>query len=272
MSTCIEKLPCPDCGSSDSLQVYLNEDKSLGITWYTSFCHGECWSQKGDPYTDSAPPEVHVKTEHEIWQEVRDITSCPIFIPKRKYRGIPGKAFKSWKLRTLLSEFDGKTPYALAFPMSDEGSLSGFKIRPLKKKSFYGVGKTSHVDPFGLVRALRIGGKILWITEGEFDAIALDYCLTQVGKAKSYPVISLTHGGGSIRQNFAHIEEHLNHYDEIRLVLDDDEVGHLAEGTAIKMYGDKIRLIPKPEGCKDANDAVKAGLTIRMGELALLEL
>lgn len=272
-STCVESLPCHDCGSPGGRQVYLNKDDDLGVEWYTSFCHSACWEQKGDPYTDGVEaPKVIVKTAHEIWQEVKTITTCPIFIPKKPYRSIPGEAYKSWKLRVLLSEYDGKTPYALGFPMSDDLSLSGFKIRPFRKKAFFGIGQTSNCDPFGLVRALRIPSRILWVTEGEFDAIALDYCLTKVTLKKQFPVISLTHGGGSIEKNFNQIADILDDYDEIRLVLDDDEVGHKAESTAIRMYGNKIKLISKPVGCKDANDAVENGKTTEMGKLALLEL
>ena len=170
----------------------------------------------------------------------------------------------------MLSEYDGKTPYAIAFPMSTNLKLSGFKCRPLKKKNFFGKGKTGNTDPFGLVRALKIESNVLWITEGEFDAIALDYCLSEVSKQqKQFPVISLTHGGGSIRKNLNQIDKYLERYEQIRLVLDDDEVGHKAERTALEMYGNKIKIIEKPVGCKDANDAVLNDKVWSMGHLAL---
>jgi hypothetical protein len=270
-STCIGHIHCDDCGSSDSRAVYLNVDTSLGVEWYTSFCYSTCYEQKGDPYSnsDTTPPKPIVKDERDIAQELQDIKDCKMFLPN-KYRGIPKQTYKSWKLKLMLSEFDGKTPYAVAFPMSSNLKLTGYKCRPFKSKNFFAKGKTGDTDPFGLVRALRIESNVLWITEGEFDAIALDYCLSEVSKRqKQFPVISLTHGGGSIRKNLNHIDKYLERYGQVRLVLDDDEVGHKAERTALAMYGNKIKIIEKPVGCKDANDAVLNGETWSMGHLAL---
>ena len=231
-STCIEKIPCDDCGSSDSLQTYLNVDDALGMEFYTSFCHGQCWENKGDPYGDKVAPTVHIKTEAEIKAEVAVIQSCEIFKPKNKYRGIPSAFYRSWGCRLLLSEFDGVSPYAIGFPYSIDLRLAGWKARPLRKKDFFSIGNTRNVELFGLARALKLGGNILWVTEGEFDAIALDYCMTLVGNKKAYPVVSLTHGGGSLTQNFLLVEAHLRKYKHIVLVLDDDEVGKLAEQAA----------------------------------------
>ena len=271
MSQCIEKLPCPDCGSSDSLQTYLNVDEALGVEWVTAFCHGACWETKPDPYSGSIP-EVHIKTEEEIQQEIADVTSCKIFTPRKHFRQIPTQYYRSWGVRSLLSEFDGKTPYAIGFPYSIYGKLCGWKIRPIRKKDFYGIGNTRDVDPFGLERAFKIGGDTLWFTEGEFDAIALDYCMAIAsGKPnKKFPVVSLTHGGGSITKNFELILDRLKKRKIKRLVfvLDDDEVGHQAEQEAKRLWPEAI-IIAKPTGAKDANDAVKLGLTKEMGKLAL---
>jgi hypothetical protein len=251
------------------LQTYLNIDEALGLEWYTSFCHGECWENKGDPYGDKPAPKVHVKSEAEIREELETIRSCEIFKPRIAYRGIPPSFFRSWGCRTLLSEFDGKSPYSIGFPMSDHDNLVGWKCRPLRKKDFYGLGRSADVDPFGLPRALKIKSNVLWITEGEFDAIALDYCMVLAGKSKRYPVVSLTHGGGSIEKNLHKIADRIKHIKYIVLVLDDDEVGHLAEQTALKLAPNRVYIVRKPKGCKDANDAVKNGQAKLMGKLAL---
>tara|TARA_R110000787_G_scaffold138359_1_gene251986 strand:- start:496 stop:1341 length:846 start_codon:yes stop_codon:yes gene_type:complete len=271
VSTCVEKLPCPDCGSSDSLQSYLNGDTDLGIEWYTAFCHGKCWEQKGDPYAGKSAPVVHVRTQEEIQEAANDVLGCKAFAPERKYRGIPPRYYKSWKMRVLLSEFDGVTPYAMAFPFSDGGKLKGWKARPFRKKDFFAIGTTAGCDPFGFERARRIGGKILLVTEGEFDAIALDYCLNlAMGTDEvKYPVISLSQGGGSILKDFTKIAAFLKSYDKIILVLDDDEVGLKAEQTGLELLPDKVLIARKPTNSKDANDAVEAGMAKEMGQIAL---
>ena len=268
MSVCIEKLPCLDCNSSDSKQTYLNIDSDLGIEWYTSFCHGVCWENKGDPYSGEAP-KVLIKTDSEIKEEVEMVRSCKLFKTNKPYRGIPTEFYQRWGVRLLLSEYDGKTPYAIAFPMEDYGELVGWKCRPLLKKDFYGIGRSANVDPYGLARALRLSSDVIWVTEGEFDAIALEYAMILAGVSKKYPVISLSHGGGSIDKNFKYIEDRLSKHKKIVLVLDDDEVGRIAEDTARDMWPDRVVLAPKPKGMKDANDAVKSGLAKEMGKLAL---
>ena len=183
---------------------------------------------------------------------------------KHIHRGIPGEYFKSWGVRLLVSEYDGITPYACGFPYSDEGALAGWKVIPLKKKDFWSLGATKGSDPFGFERAMKIGGKRLYITEGEYDAIALDYCLVEANKSskygkKMYPVISLSQGGGSISHNLKKIRKRIkNRFQEVVLVLDADEVGEKAEKTAQALMP-KILRADKPTGCKDANDAVQKG-------------
>ena len=170
----------------------------------------------------------------------------------------------------MLSVYDGKTPYAIAFPSEDEDGLAGWKCRPLAKKDFFGIGKTKDTYPMGWSRAMTVVDDILWFTEGEFDAVALDYCLTLVGREDMYPVVSLTHGGGSLEKNWEKIKG-LVISQGIRVlvfVVDDDDVGHECERVA-KTLWDNVVIIKKPRHCKDANDAVKLGYAEDMGRLAM---
>lgn len=64
---CIEKLP-HSCGSSDGLQTYFDNGK------YTGYCH-VCATYVPDPYGGNEP-EIVVKTEAEIEQEVADARKC----------------------------------------------------------------------------------------------------------------------------------------------------------------------------------------------------
>ncbi len=272
-SVCLEKISCPDCEIQPNthLQTYNNIDEALGVEWFTSFCHGPCHEQKGDPYGDKLAPKKEFKTPEQLQEETDDVRDCIIFKPLQPYRGIPPEFYRSWGCRLLYSEFDGKTPYAIAFPYSDYGKLCGWKGRPFKKKTFYAIGRTSDADPFGLERAFKIGGDTLFITEGEFDAIALDYCIYLATGKRMSPVISLTAGGGSLEKNFDYIYSRIKKlgYKHIVLVLDDDLVGEIAEETAKELWGDLIHIVKKPKGCKDANDAVKANKGKEQGLLAL---
>lgn len=273
-SVCIEKTSCPDCAVQPNthLQTYLNVDESLGVEWYSSFCHGPCWENKGDRYTSlGQAPKKDIKTPEQLQEETDDVRECVIFKPKEAYRGIPPEFYRSWGVRLLLSEFDGKTPYGLAFPYSDYGKLCGWKGRVFTKKAYYAIGRTADADPFGIERAFKIGGDTLYVTEGEFDAIALDYCLYLATGKKRHPVVSLTSGGGSLEKNFDYIQSRImkRKYKHIVLVVDDDLVGEIAEETAKEMWGDMVHVVKKPKGCKDANDAVIAGKGKEQGMLAI---
>ena len=277
-SVCLEKINCPDCSLQPNthLQTYNNLDPSLGVEWITSFCHGSCWENKGDPYSGSkAVPKKKFKSKAELKAETDDVKSCVIFAPIKPYRGIPTSFYRSWGCRLLLSEYDGKTPYAIAFPYSDYGKLCGWKARVFKlnnegKKVMYAIGRTANADPMGLARAMKCLDDTLWVTEGEFDAIALDYCMTLVGNKKMYPVVSLTAGGGSIDKNLDYIESRIKKKIKyLVLVLDDDEVGKLAEEAARELWGSMVIIIKKPKGSKDTNDAVLANQAVEMGKLAL---
>jgi len=275
MGICVEKIACTECGSSDGKQVFFDDIKDK----YYAICFAGCGMKAyGSPYEEGEGPTVVAKTQTEIDEEIREIQACKILTVEKgkQHRGMPGDVFKSWGVRLLLSEYDGKTPYAVGFPFSNQENLAGWKIRTLKDKNFFSLGDVKDADPFGFERAMKIGGKTLWITEGEYDAIALDYALVQCQKdtkfaKKMYPVISLTHGGGSITKNLKKIRKRIKRkFSNVVLVLDNDAVGLKAEKEAQALWPD-ILVVSKPKGCKDANDAVQQGLTLEMGHLAYWE-
>lgn len=278
MGLCVEKLPCPDCGGSDCLQSFYDDIKDS----HYSICFGGCGMEaKGNPYKEGEGPKVEPKTPAQIQEEIREIQKCATFKGlegKPTWRGIPIEFFRSWGVRTVISEYDGLTPYALAFGYTNETKLVGWKCIPIKNKTnMFSVGDCKDADMFGWERAHKIGGKRVYITEGEYDAIALDYCLVDANKntsyaKKGYPVISLTAGGGSMAKNLKKLRKRLKkRFDEIILVLDNDKVGLAAEKVAQSLLPDMILRVDKPAGCKDANDAVKKKLHREMAQFAMWE-
>lgn len=260
MGTCVEKLPCEDCGSSDSRQAFYNEIDDN----FTSFCFGKCYALKGDPYTNGTTrPEIKTKDKNQIFNELQEIKSCHKM--PAKHRGIPAKYLQKWGVRQLISEYNGKVPYATSFGYSRDGKLVEYKTMPFNKKAFWFVGNDpTTVDPYGLERALKNGAKRLYITEGEWDAISLDYALTSTNENTKYShqrhsIISLPHGWGSMSNTLSRIRTRIKVFDEIVLVMDDDECGRKAEKVAQRLYPDVLRT-NMPQGCKDPNEAVQKGL------------
>lgn len=269
MVTTLGKEPCPKCGSSDSLQVYLNVDEELDMEYITSYCWGTCKEAMGNPYTGEGQIESAKKkgkTEAERKEDLETVKSCELFIPKKKFRGIPSKEFKKWGVRKLLSEYDGVSPYGIAFPYALDGRLVGWKCRTLIGKNFFGLGRISEVDPFGMHRALKLEREVVWVTEGEFDTIALHHAMTLVGSKAEYSVVSLPKGGNEIGEYLGNLTKN---FKLVALVLDDDEVGRKSEEWAVENYKDKVVVINKPNNTKDANQAVEEGLAKEMGYLAL---
>lgn len=273
---CVEKLPCEDCGGSDCLQSFYDDIKDT----HYSICFGGCGMEaKGNPYKEGEGPKVEPKTPEQIAAEIKEIQKCAAFKGlqgKPTWRGIPTEFFRSWGVRTVISEYDGITPYALAFGYTSEEKLIGWKCITIKGRSIFSVGDTKDADMFGWDRANKIGGKRVYITEGEYDAIALDYCLVKANEGskfgkKMYPVISLSSGGGSIVKNLKKLRKRLKkRFKEVVLVLDDDLVGRDAEKAAQQVWPEVLR-VDKPPGCKDANDAVKKNLARDMAQLAMWE-
>jgi twinkle protein len=261
ISVCVEKIKCEDCGSSDGKQVYFNDKTDT----YSSFCWAGCNEYKGDPYEGKEAPDPPVpKTPEQIFKEIQEIRELPTF--DLEHRGLPGNTFRSWGLRMGLSQQDGKTPAIVFFPYTNELKLKGWKARTLQKRVMWSVGCTKNSDPFGYTRALKVGGKRLYITEGEYDAIALNYALERFQSGTKYEgrrfaVISLPAGAGSMAGMLNKIRVRIkDSFSEIVLVMDNDAEGKKAEKVAQSLMPDVLRA-DMPPGCKDPNEAVQKGLS-----------
>jgi len=111
-----------------------------------------------------------------------------------------------------------------------------------------------------------------FITEGEFDAMAM---ATACGcRALSVPFGAKWPGADGHDPNdewILHDFEALQRFEEVFLCLDADEPGQRATKALIPRFGrHRVRLVTWPEGMKDANDCLKAGITSR-GMLDLID-
>lgn len=258
MSHCYEKIfhDDPNCSSPNkSLQVWVNDDETFSGTCFS------CGEYVADPYGDNPPDPTKVKkkTPEEIREEIKEIKDCGHM--NFNHRAIEVEDWKFYGVRLLYSEFDGKTPYAIAHPYSLNGKLVGYKVKLIKKKAMWSVGNTEGADLYGWERAKKIGGKYLYITEGEEDAIALRHILREMNskdyKDVDYAVVSLPRGVKDAKKCIARqLNDIESRFENVVLVFDGDEQGDKAAREVQRILPDAMRAkLP----CKDANQCLAEG-------------
>jgi twinkle protein len=264
--SCIERLhhDDPSCkAEGDSLQVFLNVDGT-----YSGFCyHHECLRFVADPYKDGSPPDpkkVVLKSPEEVQEEIDEVRSCT-YLPNA-YRKIPVAYWREAGVRLTLSEYDGRTPYGIAHPYTIGTALVGYKIKLFErnekgKRPQWSIGETRGADPYNWHKAKKIGGQILYITEGEEDCISLRYIL-RIGNVgtkyedNDYAVVSLPNGAGSVAVLGRFAEEISERWEKVVFVFDDDDSGRKASREGKKYLPDAYEA-KLPE--KDATECVKTG-------------
>lgn len=259
MSQCVEKIfhDSPNCSSKGtSLQIFLNDD---GTFTGTCFSCGEFIKKPYEEGKEPDPNNLPKKTKEEIEEEIADIRACGGL--HYNHRDIPVEDWDFYHVKLLYSEYDGKTPYAIAHPYTQNRKLVGYKCKLLNKKVMWSVGNTRGADLYGWEIAKKIGGKLLYITEGEEDAIALRHILREMNTAaykdNDYAVVSLPRGVKDARKAVAkHLKDIESLWENVVLVLDNEEEG-INAANDIKRILPKCMLARLPY--KDANKCLQMG-------------
>lgn len=278
MKHCIEKIQhIPEDGekclssTGTSLQVWLNEEPD-GRKHFSGFCFA-CSVLVKDPYGDNPPDpkDIKVKTPEEIQEEINEILSCQRM--DLEHRSIEPEWWQYYGVRKLLSEFDGKTPNAIAHPYTRNGQVVRWKIKLLSKKQpMWSVGDTQNNDPYGWERAKLAGGSTLYITEGEEDAIALTQILKVMNQGTkfeelNFAVVSLTDGVETVQKTLGpKIDEINQRWEKVVIAFDNDEPGKRAAKEACRLFPNAhVAILP----ANDANDCLKRGLLKQTQEAVL---
>jgi len=233
--------PCSTCGSSDAVGIY-EEGPS------TCFA---CGAIHKNLNIQEEAPILKVQKENFIKVNVEDIGNYA------------ERGFKDRQIPKTINSFFG---VKAAVDSSGEviehyypygtNKIVGYKVRKLPKE-FKAIGTIDGL--FG--QRLFNGGKRLVITEGEIDALSVAYAYYQKSK-EIWPVVSLPSANG-MKQLLAQ-RSWVRQFDEVVLMLDNDEAGQKALNEACKIVGvDKVRIAKLR--CKDANEEL-----ITHGYMALL--
>lgn len=248
----IEKIVHKKCGSL-ALQVWKKGSR------YDGFCF-KCHESVRNPYADMddgyEPPKPKVKTLEDIQAELQEVQQySTVDLPDRH---LSKRVLQYFGVRTALSEENGQDVVALYFPYRKKGTIQGYKVRTYPEKQFFAVGSTSKPEPFGWQEALKAGGRKLFITEGEIDAMSLFRIIKTYSTAKDrHPaVISLSGGSQSVENLAPYINDIRSKFEEVIFVPDQDEAGKLAEDKLHKLLPTvKVANLPM----KDVNEMLMAG-------------
>ncbi len=254
MSNCVEKLP-HNCGTRSGLQVFEDEGR------YTGYCF-TCRTYVPNPYGDAEPPAFKPRTAEDRAADLKEITDTyPVLgLEKRKLRA---DTLQYFGVRVGVSEEDGVTPTCVFFPYGNERGLTAYKFRDLDdKKHMWCIGSFKEAKMFGWGRAIRSGQRTLYITEGEFDAMALYQILKDGNRNTDYAadnpaVVSIKSGASSaVRDVLAVLPEIRKHFQDVVLVFDTDQPGVEAAEQVCRVFpGANVATLP----CKDANDCLMQG-------------
>ena len=241
-------LPCPKCGSSDSLALY--ED-------HGGYCFSNC-GYISQNYLDGKPTKTshsrRAKSMYNI-EEIKDYGLADL-----SHRGIVADAVKRYGVRQAVRPEDGeRDKQAIFYPA---GLGGGWKRKnALTKKDMEIVGDYGGL--FGQSVFAR-GGKFAVITEGEEDALAVWQAYN--AKGKDYTVLSLPNGAGCGGLDKREVWDYLTSFEGLLLLFDNDQQGREAVEKFADLYSTEVKLKVGdwPEGISDANDAIKQG---KQGEI-----
>lgn len=239
-----KKGPCPfpGCGSSDAFVSY-----SDGV--------GHCFScgksKKVKVEMDAYTPASFVELTQ--YSDINSYRSYPI-----TSRGISKEVVDYFNVKMSVTE--NGLPESHYYPYTKDGKIVAYKERRLPK-TFSTHGDFKNVELFGQAQA--VGSKMLIITEGELDALAVaQACWEKYGRV--YPVVSLPSASGL--NTLLAQREWVSNYETVILMGDQDDAGSQAVEKAARIVGTGRCKVASLKGCKDPSE-----LLLKHGSNAVVE-
>lgn len=261
----IEHIPHADCGSSDGLAVYEKADGTI---------NGYCWAC--DTYVKHPYGEEGVKVDKPIkprvdWQG--EVAALPF--ADLKDRGLRLDTLEYFGVRVAFDQNTGSEIESHYYPVTKGGVVSGYKKRRVKDKHFTSLGDCrGDTDLFGYSQARDAGGKKLFITEGELDAMALYQVLVDANKGTKWShlrpsVVSITKGAAGATKEIGRCHHFISRFEEVVLVFDNDEAGRAASSSVASLFPDKVKIVTLSE--KDASDMLTKGKSKALRDAVLFQ-
>lgn len=269
---------CDDCGSSDAKAVYddgsshcfscsktvpskefLEENQDQDKPWYNKYLPKQgnevkSFSTKEIEMTVEVKNQKPAITEEET-KAIKEFTS----VSGNNFRGIRDDTYKAFGVRHGYAEDTGEV-IEQYYPVTQEGQLTGWKIREVPK-NFRSKGRTGAECDLFMAFKFNRGGKYLLIVEGELDSLSAYQMLSDYNKSRNSDfetaVVSPTTGAQSKKQiakNYAFCDS----FEQIVLCFDSDKAGQDAANEVIKyLPKGKVKLMQMRY--KDPNDYLVKG-------------
>lgn len=259
---CLNKRLSCECGSSDGIQVFLQDDGTEDGYCFACGKYYNASDIKGEPQTAVVIPMVRQETKMDL-NKIKNLPSSEI-----ADRKLSKDTVEHFSVRVEHSEETGEI-IKHYYPDTRNGDIVGYEVRDTRDKKFSAVGdRKGDIDLWG--SHLTSSGKKLFITEGRLDAMSLYQAIIENRPAKyskyTPAVVSLTRGAQGAASDLINNRKYLNNFDEIILCFDMDQAGQ-------KALRDCIKIIPTAKAVtlpiKDASDMLVAGRSAELFDLAV---
>jgi KaiC/GvpD/RAD55 family RecA-like ATPase len=243
MAQFIKHTECKACGSSDGKAIYddgshhcfVCGDSSLSEEYRSKLKDTRKKSKVRSSVGKEEEMEVKPSTKPAITEEQRAEIKSETSVSAKGFRGIKDEISRYYGVRYA---FSAETHEVIEqyYPVTQEGQLTGYKIREVPK-NFRSIGRTgADCELFGQFRFNR-GGKYIVITEGEVDALSAYQMLDEYNKTRGSTfetaVVSPTTGANSKKQ-IAGQYKFFDTFDNIILCYDNDKAGKEAIEDVVK--------------------------------------
>lgn len=250
-----------------SMSVYLNGDQCgkwmdfstgeggdlLDLIMYSqglTLVNAMDWAKKRYGIRDNTPAKKVAPAEKKNYTKPQpparnESSNLHGYMEKRGFKDVGEVCFR-WKIY----ETDARGGQDVVFPFFDtEGRETFLKTKPINHDGNPSTQKDLKPILFGW-QAMPDDARKVWITEGEWDAIACG----ELG----FPALSVPMGGGKGAKQtkwIAHEYENLARFAEILIATDMDEQGELAAAEIMSRLGDRCYRVNLPT--KDINELLQ---------------
>ena len=258
MAEFVKHEACEACGSSDGKAIYSDNSSHCFVCSKTvpskEYLDSLGQNSKVKSISKKEDMEIKPSTKPAITEEENKAIKAETSHAARGFRGIRDDIYTMFGVRHAFDEETGEVCEQY-YPVTQEGQLSGYKIREVPK-NFRSKGRTGADCDLFMAFKFNRGGKYVIITEGEIDSLSAYQMLkdynSKRGSDFEIAVVSPTTGANSKKQIAANYK-FLDQFDQVIISYDNDKAGSEAAEEIVR-YLPKGKVKIMQMRYKDANE------------------